>query len=412
MKDGLSIGHVGTLAWDVTPDRTIGLGGGRAVVFSTPSMINLMEHAARAALGPYLDDNEESVGVDVSVTHLAATPAGGVVRGEARVTGIDGRLISFDIAAFDAAEQIGRGAHRRAVINVDKFARKLAEKGAPAVTAVGRRSVNEPVLKPDRGELPRTEALGVAVAGQVMTITLNRPAALNAINPQMSGELRKLLDWLAGHPEAVRVVIVTGAGKGFCAGDDMKLMDVHTVEQAEAWNVSEAELFLAFQRVPQTFIAAINGPCFGGGIVLAVACDFRIASRAATFGMPEVKLGWPPAFALPQLAALVGKANALDLCLRCPTIAAERALAIGLVGEVVAPNLVMRTAEARAAELLAMAPIALRETRLLIHRIVPNATPLTETLTNAAYVRCLQTQDTKEGLASFREKRKAKYTDR
>src|SRR5690348_5769341 len=115
MRPGLYLNHSATLDWQVTPERGIALAGGRAAVFSTPSMINLMEHAARAALEPFLDRNEESVGVDVQVKHLAATPLLSAVRGVATVTRVEGKLIDFDVAAFDSAEQIGKGTHRRAV---------------------------------------------------------------------------------------------------------------------------------------------------------------------------------------------------------------------------------------------------------------------------------------------------------
>jgi enoyl-CoA hydratase/carnithine racemase/predicted thioesterase len=408
MKPGLSVGQSAELHWQVSPERTIALGGGRATVFSTPSMINLMEHAARAALEPFLDTSEETVGVDVMVKHLAATPLNAGVRGVATVTRVDNRLIDFDITAFDSSEQIGQGTHRRAVIDVDKLAKRLEQqKGGVAVSAA--QVVPEPVIRPNAGEMPPLSVVQCTVANGVATVAMNRPAVLNVMDPAMGRELRQVVDWLAGHAESVRVVVLTGAGRAFCAGDDLKAIQTLPIEEAEAWNVRQCDLLMSLQRIPQPIIAAINGPCFGGGAVLACACDFRLASRNATFGMPEAKHGWVPSFGIPQLAAVVGKANALDLCLRGRTITAERALAIGLVNEIAPPAMLARSVDAFARELMALAPVSLRETRQLIQRIVPDATSFTETLTHAAYTRCLRTQDAREGLAAFFEKRPPKF---
>ncbi|MFT6617489.1 MAG: putative thioesterase, partial [Limisphaerales bacterium] len=120
MREGLSVGHEAQLELLVSSNEIIRLGG-TTPVFSTPSMINLMEHAARKALAPYLEDHEESVGANVTVDHLAATPIGKRVRAVAKVTAIDRALIDFEITAFDETEQIGKGTHRRAVIKMGKL---------------------------------------------------------------------------------------------------------------------------------------------------------------------------------------------------------------------------------------------------------------------------------------------------
>lgn len=408
MRPGLKIGDVAELTRHVDAPSTIALGG-RLPVFSTPAMIDLMEHAARQALAPWLEANEESVGVDVQVTHLAATPPGQAVRGVARVASIDGRQIGFEVAAYDAREPIGRGTHRRAVVAVDRFAQRLAEKGAPMPEST---LVAPPTLVPDRGALPAFDTLDVRVEGGVARARLNRPAAYNAVTPEMSDELLRLIQWLMGHEQEVRAVVLTGAGKAFCGGDDLKRMARHTIEESERWNVSEARLFMAFEQVGQPLVAQINGPCFGAGVVLALACDIRVASRTATFGMPEVRLGWPPAFALPQLAAAIGKANTMHWVLRGHTIGAEQALAMGLVHETATPTVLERHVARLAEELAALPPVAARETRRLLHRILPDATGFTETQTNAAYLRCLATEDAKEGLAAFREKRPPTFRGR
>src|SRR5262249_53354392 len=156
---------------------------------------------------------------------------------------------------------------------------------------------------------------------------------------------------------------------------------------------------------------------FGGGLVLAASCDLRLASRSASFGMPEARLGWVPSFGIPQLAAVAGEAAALGLWLRCRPVSAERALAVGLGPEIAPPALLARAGGAGAVEgggrgLLSLAPAALRQTRQLVPRIVPDASGSTETLTQAAYGRCIRTADAREGLAAFEQKRAAKFRGR
>jgi enoyl-CoA hydratase len=406
MRAGLSIGATGELRQRVrVPVHTIALGDGAAVVFSTPSMINQMEHAARAALRPFLEVNEESVGVDVNVTHLAATPVGAFVHATARVTSIDGKVVSFEVEARDDHDVIGRGTHRRAVIDVNKFASRLQAKSGTGSSM----NVHPPKIVPNTGSMPAFTRLVASIEKKCLTVTLNRPDKLNCIDPAMSGELRLLVEWLVGHEQDVRVVVITGAGKGFCAGDDLKQMTRHTPDEAERWNVSEAELFLAMQQLPQVLVAMINGACFGGGMIVALACDLRVASRAAQFGMPEVNLGWPPSFGIPLLASSVGKARAAELCLRGHTIDAAEAERIGLVHEVTPPMTLERTVAKRVEELLSKPATALRETRRLMHAVLPDVSAETETATNASYLRSLSHGDAKEGLSSFLEKRPARF---
>jgi enoyl-CoA hydratase/carnithine racemase/predicted thioesterase len=411
VKPGLRVGHSAELHWEVDPSRAIALGGGRVAVFSTPAMVGLMEYAARAGLEPFLEPSEESVGMEISVRHVAATPLGAAVHGVVTVTRIEGRVIDFNVTAYDASETIGQGTHRRAVIDVEKFAKRLGEqKGAPAMTEA--LMVPEPVLKPNSGDLPPMTTITYSWRDGVGTLALNRPTVLNAMNPQMTTELRALVDWLAGHADQVRIVVLTGAGRAFCAGDDLKAIAALPPDEADRWNVRQAEMLMSLQRLPQATIAAINGACFGGGLVLASSCDLRLASRSAAFGMPEAKLGWVPSFGIPQLAAVAGKAAALELCLRCRTISAERALAMGLVHEIAPPAMLARAVDAAAKDLLSLAPTALRETRQLVHRIVPDASSLTETLTQSAYGRCIRTADAREGLAAFEQKRSPKFQGR
>ena len=407
MRPGLSHGLTATLQWTVTPQNSIHLAADQprgAVVFSTPAMINLMEHAARELLLPFLEPGEESVGVTVQIEHLAATPLGATVTAEARVIAVEGKLIDFEVTARDAIDPIGRGTHRRAIIGVEKFATRLQEKAAKLPEA----AVIPINVTPHTGELPKLATLLVSVNGAVATVTLNRPQKLNAVNVQMTSDWEQLNSWLAGHPE-VRVVIVTGAGVAFCAGDDVPEVGTLTLDVARDLSHRQARMYLTWECLPQVFIAALQGPALGGGCVAACSCDFRIAAHGAHLGMPEIKLGWPPGYGIAQLTALVGKARALDLCLTGRQITASQGLAYGLVHEVVPANRVLAAAKELAAQLLALPAEALRETKRLIHAdegLTPKQAYLADT---AGYMRCLELPDAQEGIAAFREKRPAQF---
>src|SRR5215469_2640423 len=122
MKPGLKVGDTGELTWIVDPTMTITLGGvPQATVFSTPSMIMLMERSAREALRPFLEDGEESVGVEVQVEHTGAAVLGATVRGVAKVVDMDGRRVGFEVWAYVDGREIGRGRHRRAVIKLERL---------------------------------------------------------------------------------------------------------------------------------------------------------------------------------------------------------------------------------------------------------------------------------------------------
>ena len=407
MKPSLQIGHVAELRTAVDAPQAIAIGStSGAVVFSTPAMINLMEHAARAALRPYLEEGEESVGIDVQVEHLAATPLGADVRAIARVTDIQDRVISFEIEAFDGDDQIGRGTHRRAVIRVDRFASKVAEKEHLATGKATGRPAHAEV---NTGELPAFSTIVVDRQGPTLHVTLNRPEKLNAVNKQMTDELEQVVAWLAGHEQDTRIVVITGRDRAFCAGDDVKEVGTLDIEAARELSHRQAQLYLAYERLPQVFIAAVNGPALGGGCVMAYSCDFRIASHAATFGMPEIKLGWPPGYGVAQLTAIVGKAKAMELCLLGRTISSRDALSAGLVNEVVAVNQLHSRVNQLVEELLAQPPLALAATKRLIHADEGLRTKTAYIADTDAYIRCLETEDAREGIAAFLEKRPGRF---
>ena len=407
MKPGLILGATEILHTTVSAEQTIHLGAEQlcgAVVFSTPAMIELMEHAARVVLRPYFDANEESVGANVHVEHLAATPIGATVRAEARVTAIDGKLIDFDLAAFDEADQIGRGTHRRVIIQTDRFAGRLADKMAKLSAGV----VLPMHIEQNTGDLARLEALLVERDAAIVTVTLNRPQKLNAVNRQMTSDWEQLNAWLAGHPE-VRVVLVTGAGEAFCAGDDVPEVGTLSIEEATALSHRQASLYLAWERLPQIFIAVVNGVAFGAGCVAAYSCDFRLAAHAARFAMPEILLGWPPGYGLAQLTALIGKARTLELCLTGKQITAAQAASYGLVHDVMPLGRLNAAARGLARNLLARPAEALRETKRLLHQDEGTQPKIAHLADTASYIRCLQLPDAREGIAAFTEKRTPKF---
>lgn len=408
MKDGLHPGATATLSWQVGARHVIHLGaegpGPGAAVFATPQMINLMEHAALELLRPYLDPGETSVGVKVNIEHLAATPIGATVKAEARVTHVDGRMIDFDVVASDAVDVIGRGTHQRAVIRTAKFAERLKEK----VSRIPGGVMSPVTIDCNSGELAKLSTLNVEVKSAVVEVTLNRPAKNNAVNQQMTADWEEVNAWLAGHPE-LRVVVITGAGNAFCAGDDVPEVGTLTLDAATELSHRQARMYLAWEHLPQVIVAGIQGFCLGGGLVLANACDLRIASVAAHFGMPEILLGWPPGYGVAQLTASVGKTRAMELCLLGRQITARQALEWGLIHEVVPPQRLKGAIADCVERLLSLPKEALAEVKRLVHLdegITPKVAYLADT---AAYIRSLALPAAQEGIAAFREKRPPKY---
>ncbi len=408
MKDGVHPGLTATLSWQVGPQHVIHLGadgpGPGAVVFATPSMINLMEHAALNLLQPYCDPGETSVGVRVNIEHLTATPIGVAVTAEARVTQVEGRLVDFEVTASDAVDVIGKGTHQRAVIRTAKFAERLKEK----VSKLPGGSMTPVTIAANTGELPSLPTLEVDVDGAVANVTLNRPAKNNAVNQQMTADWEAVNSWLAGHPE-LRVVTITGSGNAFCSGDDVPEVGTISLDAARELSLRQARMYLAWEQLPQVFVASIQGYCLGGGLVLANACDLRIAAVSSKFGMPEILLGWPPGYGVAQLTASVGKSRAMELCLMGQQITARQALEWGLVHEVVPPQRLNGAVADCVKRLLALPKDALTEVKRLVHLdegMTPKIAYLADT---AAYIRSLALPAAQEGIAAFREKRPPRY---
>ncbi len=187
-----------------------------------------------------------------------------------------------------------------------------------------------------------SKTLRVESSDRIATITLNRPHARNSMNGEMMDELRAIIEQMRGD-ESIRAVIVTGAGRVFTAGADVDMLtqigESFTPDQTRAEIVKWRETFDALEALPQITIAAVNGLAFGGGVVLALACDFRLASTRAIFGLPEIKLGMVLALGGTQrLTRLVGVSAAKEMILRGRNVSAIEAQRLGLVHRVSEPG--------------------------------------------------------------------------
>jgi enoyl-CoA hydratase/carnithine racemase/predicted thioesterase len=367
-------------------------------------MILLMERTARAVIDPYLEAGEISVGVSVQVQHVAGTPIGATVVGEAVVSRLEGKLVHFEIVARDEVEVLGRGTHCRAVVGVSKVRQRLLEKQTKLTSGI----VLPMLLDQASGPIANLPTIRVERTGAILQATLDRPQQLNAINSQMTSDWETLVAWLAKHTDDVRVVIISSQGNAFCAGADIIQLGGHSFEEATAISHRQARMFLAIESLPQVFIAAVHGPALGGGCVMACSCDFRIAASNATFAMPEVGLGWPPGYGIAQLTSIIGKSRAIDLCLTGRTLNANDAAEIGLVHRVVPGGQLAAAALSMAKKLLSMPRQALSETKRLVHAHQGEWIKSTYLADTAAYIRCLSTQDAREGLIAFQEKRPPK----
>jgi 2-(1,2-epoxy-1,2-dihydrophenyl)acetyl-CoA isomerase len=244
----------------------------------------------------------------------------------------------------------------------------------------------------------------------IATLTLNRPDRLNALGGTLREDLLDAVTRVASDAE-IRVVIVTGAGKGFCAGGDVKDMAARRAAGAardvvERIAPSRDRTLLAMREAPQPIIAAVNGAAAGAGMNLALGCDIRLASTAAKFSQAFVKRGlhpdWGGTYFLPRL---VGMAKACELIFTGDLIDAEEALKLGLVSSVHSPEELMPAALRLAQRIAAGPPLAIRlAKRSLYHNETIDLRAALAVETFAQNV-CYETEDAAEGARAFVEKR-------
>jgi len=248
-------------------------------------------------------------------------------------------------------------------------------------------------------------------SGEVATITLNRPDKRNAISSQMIDELRPAF----GEVEAsrARIVILTGAGKAFCSGMDLDALKALT-GQSPADQLEDARRLARLCRriwsFPKPTIAAVNGHAIAGGCGLATLCDFTIAVPEAKFGYPEVRIGFLPAVVSVFLVRQIGEKHARDLLLTGKSVDAMEAYRLGLITQIVPAERLMQSAQALASVLLECSPISLQMTKKLLCDFAAPEVDRELELAIAGSTKIRSTQDFREGLASFLEKRAPRWT--
>ena len=255
------------------------------------------------------------------------------------------------------------------------------------------------------------ENLLITTEDAVMTITINRPAQLNALNSPTIQELNKALSLADVNPD-VRVIILTGSGeKAFVAGADIKEFADYSVEQGRLLSALGHKLLFDFvENMSKPVIAAVNGFALGGGLELAMSCHMRIASDNAKMGLPEVTLGVIPGYGGTQrLAQLVGKGKAMEMITSAAMLNAEQALQWGLVNEVVPQADLMTKAGELAAKICKNSPTAIGAAIRSVNAGFRDGVNGYNREINE-FGRCFGTEDFREGTTAFLEKRKPVFT--
>ena len=250
------------------------------------------------------------------------------------------------------------------------------------------------------------------VKNNIGYVTISRPEALNALNRTVLEELFDVFQRI-DEDDAVKAVILTGEGRSFVAGADIAQMSTMSSAEGRAFVIFGQKVMHFMEKLEKPIIAAVNGFALGGGCELSMACDIRIASVKAKFGQPEVGLGIVPGFGGTQrLSKLVGKGMAKYLILSADTINAEEALRIGLVERVVEPEELMPTVEKLAQTIASKAPIAVGMAKTIINKGDHVDLHTGCAMEAEAFGGCCGTEDQKEGMRAFLEKRPAEFKNR
>ncbi len=244
----------------------------------------------------------------------------------------------------------------------------------------------------------------------VATVTLNRPGALNAFD---TPQLRALLDTFRAlrADRAVRCVILTGTGKAFAAGADIKEMADKQMPEALAFARLGHQVTAAIEGLPQPVIAAVNGYAFGGGCELALACDIRLAADTAQFAQPEVTLGVPPGWGGTQrLPRLVGHGLAAEIIFTARRVTADEALRIGLVNGIYPPDRLLSEATDLARRIAANSPRALAAAKRAMALALAGDPASGLAAEATLFAESFGTPDQEEGMRAFLEKRPAAFS--
>ena len=264
-----------------------------------------------------------------------------------------------------------------------------------------------------------TLSIEVDTDAGIGTLTLNRPDALNAMSPEMIGELVAAAGWLADRAP-LRCLIVTGAGRAFSAGGDVNWFkrglddDAHDLP-ADVRHGADVlhQAIVDFRRIPYPVIAAVNGVAAGAGFSLALMCDLRIASVEASFLCAYGRIGASPDGGMTYfLPRMVGPAKAIELLLNDPMISAEQALEMGIASKVVPADELAAEARAKAEKLAAKAPHYVRMAKLLVSQSLDNTLADHLQLERHGIADSMATEDLREGVTAFFEGREASFTGR
>ncbi|MBE6055167.1 MAG: short-chain-enoyl-CoA hydratase [Clostridium sartagoforme] len=249
--------------------------------------------------------------------------------------------------------------------------------------------------------------------GHLAIVTINRPKALNALNSETLKDLDIVLEDLE-NDNNIYSVILTGAGeKAFVAGADISEMKDLSEEEGKNFGLLGNRVFRRLEKLDKPVIAAISGFALGGGCELAMACDIRIASERAKFAQPETGLGITPGFGGTQrLPRLVGEGKAKELIYTCAIIKADEALRIGLVNKVVALENLMDEAKAMASVIMANGPVAVRLCKDAINRGMQVDIDKAIEIEAEDFGKCFATEDQKEGMTAFMEKRAKNFSNK
>jgi enoyl-CoA hydratase/carnithine racemase len=290
------------------------------------------------------------------------------------------------------------------------------------LTAKGR----APHALPDRGETVGDAGLEHTMdhhyetarvedkADGLVLLTLNRPHVANAMNTQMGHDLLDFFERVNADPLAVRCIVMTGAGdRAFCAGGDLKERNGMTDEQWQAQHLLFERMIRAFIGCPVPILGAINGAAYAGGCELALCCDFLYAAEGARFALTEVTLGiMPGAGGTQSLPRAVGERRAKEIILAGRPFSAQDAYDWGLVNRLCAPDKLLDETLETARRIADNAPISVRQAKHAIHYGLQMDLASAMMFEIEAYNRMVPTQDRREGIAAFNEKRKPRYTGR
>lgn len=250
--------------------------------------------------------------------------------------------------------------------------------------------------------------LKLEVGSGIALITISRPKSLNALNTQFFIELDMMLDEIENNNE-IKAVIITGEGKAFVAGADIAEMQQMNKKESFEFSQTGQKCFAKIGKLSVPVIAAVNGFALGGGMELALSCDFRIASTLAKFGFPEVSLGLIPGYAgTPRLARLIGQGNALYLQLTAQMIPAEEALRMGVVQKVSQPEELLDQAKKLAGKICNNGPNAIKKLKRTVRDGLDLSFEEASKLESDEFSSLFES-DGVEGMKAFLEKRKPNW---